>query len=141
MTNELRGFLVADHPGNRWHLASPSEHALRENIRASNVRVCEHFITAARYSGARAKIIALLVAMDADECADTASDVEISLDEQRAQCMTDPLQMEWMTGQMTEPSRLFALTDCFDHEIAQATRARNRVALEAARAIGLGVSA
>ena len=137
MANELRGFLVADHPGNRWHQASASDRALRENIRHGNVRVCEHFVTACKYSGARAKIIALILALTDEGCADTASDVDVSLAEQRAQCSTDPLQMSWMTGQFQSPREYFELADKLNTEIVKAASMRDRVAMQGARLIGL----
>lgn len=136
--NELRGFLVADHPGNRWAEASPSEQALRENIRAGNVRVCEHFVTACRYSGAKAKIIAMILAMSDDDAEAAESDVEVSLAEQCAQCTTDPMQWRWATGQFQSPREYFALGDGLNHEIRNAERLRDRVLMQGAHLIGLG---
>lgn len=137
MANELRGFLVADHPGNRWHQASASDRVLRENIRHGNVRVCEHFVTACKYSGARAKIIALILALTDEGCADTTSDVDVSLNEQCAQSRTDPLQHQWATGQFQTPRQYFELGEGLNVEIAAATTMRDRVLTEAARLIGL----
>lgn len=136
MANELRGFLVANHPGNRWAKAPRSAQVLRENIRHKNVRVCEHFVEAVRYSGAKHKIVALILAIASEPVNDTASAYDLSIDEQTAQCTTDPKQMAWMGGQLDTRGK-FDLVDDLNHEIVAATRMRDRVAIEAITEAGI----